>query len=56
MSSMSGSKDQLEDLPLTGNKRYVFDENQNIDEMIDFITKKTVPDQKLSFVKKSKKK
>ena len=56
MSSMSVSKDHIEDLPLTGNKRYFVDDNQNIDEMIDFITKKTAPDQKLPFVKKGKKK
>ena len=56
MSSRSASKERLEELPVTGDKRHVFDENQNIDEMIDFITKETVPDQKLSFMKKGKKK
>ena len=57
MSSRSGSKDHhLEDLPLEDDNRFIADDNQNIDDMIDLITKKTVPDQQLAFVKKGKKK
>ena len=43
MSSRSGSKDHhLEDLPLEDDNRFIADDNQNIDDMIDLITKKTV--------------
>lgn len=55
MSSRSGSRQRQEEQPRAASrKQRHFDENQNIDDMIDFITKKTVPDQKLSFMQKGK--
>lgn len=41
MSSDSGSGSQLGE-PLAGNRNFMIDENGNIDDMVDIITKKTV--------------
>lgn len=42
MSSHSGSRSQIGE-PLAGHRNFMVDENGNIDDMIDIITKKTVP-------------
>ena len=42
MSSDSGSRSQIGE-PLAGNRNFMIDENGNIDDMVDIITKKTVP-------------
>jgi len=42
MSSQSGSRSQIGE-PLAGHRNFMVDENGNIDDMIDIITKKTVP-------------
>lgn len=57
MSSDGGTKDnRIRNRAQYGNKYLKVDENQNIDDMIDLITKKAVPDQRLPFVKKAKNK
>ena len=42
MSSDSGSRSQIGE-PLAGDRNFMIDENGNIDDMVDIITKKTVP-------------
>jgi len=43
------SSDEGVDRPLAGDQKLYIDENQNIDEMIDIITKKTVPQRRSRF-------
>jgi len=49
------SSDEGADKPLAGDHKLYIDENQNIDDMIDIITKKTVPQRRSRFKKDDKK-
>ena len=48
LSSQSGSRSQIGET-LAGHRNFMVDENGNIDDMIDIITKKTVPVKKEKF-------